>query len=141
MVSTGALVHAWRRAKESPPDRVGLDADSFKLRYLQSFLLLRIVIGAVGLALPLVVWAGSGPLDGRWAVRGSLSAYYYSGMREFFTCALCATGVFLIAYKAFQNSGFRLRALLKSLAVSDSFYAVGPPANQSANDSTEVAGR
>ncbi|HMC65032.1 MAG TPA: DUF1592 domain-containing protein [Gemmataceae bacterium] len=45
------------------------------------------------------------------------------------------------AYKAFQNSGFRLRALLKSLAVSDSFYAVGPPANQSANDSTEVAGR
>ena len=45
------------------------------------------------------------------------------------------------AYKAFQNSGFRLRALLKSMAVSDSFYAVGPPENQSASDSTEVAGR
>jgi len=45
------------------------------------------------------------------------------------------------AYKAFQNSGFRLRALLKSMAMSDSFYAVGPPANQSANDSTEVARR
>ena len=43
------------------------------------------------------------------------------------------------AYKAFQNSGFRLRALLKSMAVSDSFYAVGPPENQSASDSTEVA--
>jgi hypothetical protein len=45
------------------------------------------------------------------------------------------------AYKAFQNSGFRLRALLKSMAVSDSFYAVGPPENQSASESTEVAGQ
>ncbi len=45
------------------------------------------------------------------------------------------------AYKEFQNSGFRLRALLKSMAMSDSFYAVGPPENQSASDSTEVAGQ
>jgi len=43
------------------------------------------------------------------------------------------------AYKAFQDSGFRLRALLKSMAVSDSFYAVGPPGKPSLNDSTEVA--
>ena len=45
------------------------------------------------------------------------------------------------AYKAFQNSGFRLRALLKRMAVSDSFYAVRPPENLSASDSTEVAGQ
>jgi hypothetical protein len=45
------------------------------------------------------------------------------------------------AYKAFQNSGFRLRALLKSMAVSDSFYGVRPPENQSASDTTEVAGQ
>ena len=32
------------------------------------------------------------------------------------------------AYQAFQNSGFRLRALLKSMVLSDSFYAAGPPA-------------
>jgi hypothetical protein len=42
------------------------------------------------------------------------------------------------AYKAFQNSGFRLRALLQSMAGSVSFYAVGPPGNPSLNDSTEV---
>jgi hypothetical protein len=44
------------------------------------------------------------------------------------------------AYKAFQASGFRLRALLRSLAVSDSFYAVGPPRTPSSNsdDSTEA---
>jgi hypothetical protein len=42
------------------------------------------------------------------------------------------------AYRAFQNSGFRLRALLKSLAVSDSFYATAPPASPSTGTSKEV---
>jgi hypothetical protein len=42
------------------------------------------------------------------------------------------------AYKAFQDSGFRLRALLRSMALSDSFYAAGPPGNP-ARESTEVA--
>jgi hypothetical protein len=42
-------------------------------------------------------------------------------------------------YKTFQNSGFRLRALLKSMAVSDSFYAVGPREKPSSDDATEVA--
>jgi hypothetical protein len=46
---------------------------------------------------------------------------------------------FAEAYKAFQNSGFRLRALLKNMAVSDSFYEVGPPVNSSdSKNSTEV---
>jgi hypothetical protein len=39
------------------------------------------------------------------------------------------------AYKTFQDSGFRLRALLRSLALSDSFYAAAPPAKPSANPS------
>ena len=43
------------------------------------------------------------------------------------------------AYQAFQNSGFRLRALLKSMALSDSFYAAAPPANPSSDTSKEVA--
>jgi hypothetical protein len=35
------------------------------------------------------------------------------------------------AYQTFQNSGFRLRALLRSMASSDSFYAAPPPAKPS----------
>ena len=42
------------------------------------------------------------------------------------------------AYKSFQDSGYRLRPLLKSMAVSDSFYAVGPP-DPSPNEATKVA--
>ena len=43
------------------------------------------------------------------------------------------------AYKAFQDSGFRLLALLKSMVLSDSFYAVAPPENPSVKNSKEVA--
>ncbi len=42
------------------------------------------------------------------------------------------------AYKAFQNSGFRMRALLRSMALSDSFYAAAPQ-NPSTDTSKEVA--
>src|SRR5262249_14801913 len=42
------------------------------------------------------------------------------------------------AYQAFQNSGFRLRALLKGMAMSDSFYAAPPPAGPFTNTSNEV---
>ena len=43
------------------------------------------------------------------------------------------------AYKTFQDSGFRLRALLRSMALSESFYAAAPPANPSTATSKEVA--
>ena len=45
---------------------------------------------------------------------------------------------FADAYKAFQNSGFRLRALLRSMAVSESFYAAPPPAKPSTGISKEA---
>jgi hypothetical protein len=42
------------------------------------------------------------------------------------------------AYKAFQSSGFRLRALLRSMALSNTFYTAAPPASPSTNASKEV---
>lgn len=43
------------------------------------------------------------------------------------------------AYKDFQDSGFRLRALLRSMALSDSFYAAPPPGSAASDSTTEVA--
>ena len=40
------------------------------------------------------------------------------------------------AWKEFQNSGFRLRALLRTMALSDSFYAAALPPNPSTDTST-----
>jgi hypothetical protein len=122
-------------ARESQaPDRNDLSENPDKLRYLRSWMLLRFLIGVLGLLLVLVTWLGSALLpDGQWALRGSLSAYYYSGMREFFTCTLAATGVFLIAYKAFERSLENVVTLVAGLAiVLVSFFPTTRPAETKA---------
>lgn len=69
-------------------------------RYVRSYLLMRIFIGALGVALPfLVVLLDRLLFDGDPFPRDSLSTYYYSGVGDLFVGALCAIGVFLIGYK------------------------------------------
>ncbi len=123
------LHRAWRAAQQAAPDRAELE-DPYHLRYLKAFLLLRILIGAIGLALPLVVWLGTALLPGgTWSLRGSLSAYYYSGMREFFTGALWATGVFLIAYKVFEPTVENLLTIVSGVAATFvAFFPTSIPA-------------
>ena len=71
-------------------------------RYVRSFLIMRIVVGALGVALPL--WLVFGDLWLGGDLRDSLSAYYYSGVRELFVGVLCAIGVFLFTYKVAEHS-------------------------------------
>lgn len=74
-------------------------------RYVRSYLIMRVTIGALGIALPFVLVLGEPLLfDGQPFPRGSLSAYYYSGMREVFVGTLCAIGVFLVTYKVAERS-------------------------------------
>jgi hypothetical protein len=60
-------------------------ADPSTARYVSSYLIMRTVVGLLGIALPFVlvlvdgVWFDSSPF-----LRESLSAYYYSGARELF---------------------------------------------------------
>jgi hypothetical protein len=69
-------------------------------RYVRSYLIMRILVGALGVALPFMLVLGHGlAFDGEPFPRDSLSAYYYSGMRELFVGTLSAIGVFLITYK------------------------------------------
>jgi hypothetical protein len=123
-----AAATSWRDTTTKPPDRSGLD-DPWKARYLSSYLLLRIVIGVLGIALPIIVWLGSALLPGgHWALRGSLSSYYYSAMREEFTCSLWVTGFFLITYKAFDRSIENvLSAVAGAAAVLVAFFPTGRP--------------
>jgi hypothetical protein len=67
--------------------------------YVRSYIFMRFAIGVLGAALPLQLFAEPLFFDGQPFLRGSLSAYYYSGMREFFVGVLWAIGVFLITYK------------------------------------------
>lgn len=65
-------------------------------RYVRSYLRLRFFIGVLGMALPFVLVGGN--LIANGGVEGSLSAYYYTGLRDIFVGALVAFGVFLAFY-------------------------------------------
>jgi hypothetical protein len=104
-----------------PPQRSGLDDDAanerFRLLYLRSFLLMRAIIGFIGLTLPVVLIVADHLLGPNApTVRSSLSSYYYSGTRDYFVGSLFAAGVFLIAYKMFERSLSNLLSVVGGLA-------------------------
>jgi hypothetical protein len=68
-------------------------------RYLRSWLTTRLVVGLLGLALPVLVIGGDLLLPGGPSLRNSLSAYYYSGLRDVFVGVMCVIGVYLLTYK------------------------------------------
>jgi hypothetical protein len=57
---------------------------------------LRRAIGVIGFALPVVLLVAAA-IDGH--LQDSMSAYYYTHLREYFTGTMCAIGVFLFAYR------------------------------------------
>lgn len=63
-----------------------------------SYLGLRKSLGVIGIALPIVLVVGKMIL-GSPGLLDSLSAYYYSGMRDVWVGSLCAIGVFLFSYR------------------------------------------
>lgn len=82
--------------------------------YVRSYLFTRFAIGVLGIALPPgLVFLEPLLFNGQPFFRGSLSAYYYSGMRELFVGALWAIGVFLLVYKL---PDFTWESLLSTLA-------------------------
>ena len=70
---------------------------------LISYLELRRHVGYLGFALPFVLALGAALVD-RSGIHTSISAYYYSGMRNVFVGILCAIGVFLISYKGYTKA-------------------------------------
>lgn len=81
------------------------DGDSANVLYARSYLLIRTVVGAIGILLPTVLFIVDGLFLQRDAtVRGSLSAYYHSPARDLFVAALCVTGFLLMTYLAGQAS-------------------------------------
>lgn len=63
-----------------------------------SFLTLRKAIGYIGIAMPIVVRLGAYVFEGIPS-NESISAYYYTGMRDVFVGTLFAIGVFLFCYR------------------------------------------
>src|ERR687898_669924 len=98
-------------------------------RYVRSYLIMRVTVVALGIALPVLLVLGEPLLfDGQPFPRGSLSAYYYPGLRELFVGTLCAIGVFLIPYKVAERSREnRLSIYAGASAIVVALFPTGKP--------------
>jgi hypothetical protein len=66
---------------------------------VRSYLFFRKCVGIIGIALPIVLIIGTMILERRLEISDSISAYYYSVMRNIFVGSLCAIAIFLICYR------------------------------------------
>lgn len=94
------------RGGSGSQERATLSAN--KLKEIQNELvvpykILRVTIGALGMAMPLILYAG-GKLIFGFGVRDSLSAYYHTDMRDVLVGILFALGVFLFSYKGYDRA-------------------------------------
>ena len=67
-----------------------------------SYLFLRQAMGWIGALLPIVLLAGNA-ISSATPRPDSVSGYYYTDMRNTLVGALCALGVFLVAYKGYDD--------------------------------------
>lgn len=100
--------------------------------YKKSYRVLRVVIGIMGISLPVALLLGDWLLlENGGAPRTSLSAYYHSPMRDVFVGILCVVGIFLITYHVvdykWQN---RLSSVAGVLALGVALFPTGAPAGQ-----------
>jgi hypothetical protein len=65
-----------------------------------SYLALRKVIGLLGVALPFTLIIGA-LIFFKTGIQGSISSYYYTGMRDIFVGTLWAIGFFLLSYQGY----------------------------------------
>jgi len=79
-------------------DRQGKPLDPTTL-YTQSYLLIRAVVGVIGIVLPVVfIFGETFFLRAGVHVRGSISAYYHTSMRDLFVGGLTVIGFMLLTY-------------------------------------------
>jgi hypothetical protein len=111
-------------------------------RYVRSYLIMRVFVGALGVALPIALVLGDGlVLGGEPFPRSSLSAYYYSGVRDVFVGTLSAIGVFLVTYKVAERTLDNTLSTLAGIAVGlVALLPTGVPAGEQATPLQELLG-
>src|SRR5689334_6585532 len=78
-----------------------MEQNSSERPYVVSYLVIRATAGVLGIILPVILILGDVLfLDQTVKARGSISAYYYSPMRDLFVGILFMLGVLLITYMA-----------------------------------------
>lgn len=91
-----------------------------------SYMTLRRTIGLTAIALPLVLVVGKWLVDGPGVAR-SISAYYYTGMRDVMVGSLCAIALFLYSYKGYERRDDWAGNIAGALALAVALVPTAPP--------------
>jgi hypothetical protein len=89
-----------------------------------SYLALRKAVGGVALALPFAIAIPWGLLH--QTVLTSISAYYYTGMRNLFVGALCAIGVFMLCTRGYDIKDEVAGIFSAACAIGVAFFPTSP---------------
>ena len=92
-----------------------------------SYAVMRRFVGWLGLSLPIILPAGYVVLFSRHAFPGSISGYYYTGMRNYLVAALCVLGALFIGYNAYNDRlDFWITNFAGIFAVGVAFFPTAP---------------
>jgi cytochrome bd-type quinol oxidase subunit 2 len=90
---------------------------------------MRKFVGWLGLSLPFILPAGFVIFFSRHGFPGSISGYYYTGMRNYLVAALCVLGALFIGYDAYKDRfDFWITNLAGIFAVGVAFFPTSPAA-------------
>ena len=98
--------------------------------YVISYMLLRKAIGVIGVALPILLVTGKYLFEGP-GIQSSISAYYYTVMRDVFVGSLWAIGIFLMAYKGPEKKDDLAGNLACIFAIGIALFPAAPDVSAS----------
>jgi|GEM_PF-46805 len=87
-----------------------------------SYLALRKAVGWIGILLPFVLLSGVLLVFNGKGILGSISLYYYSGMRDVFVGSICSIALFLFFYKGYDKWDNRAATLAGLFAVGIALF-------------------
>lgn len=102
-----------------------VDPGELQTHMLGTYHSVRLGVGILGIGLVLSIWLFGPRLDDA-VLRGSLSAYYYSDMRNVFVGLLVAIGALLYLYKGFSTAENLTLNLAGLLAVGVAWFPTAP---------------
>src|SRR5262249_50789988 len=91
-----------------------------------SYMMLREEIGWIGTLLPFAVAVVNMLFVSSVILKGSVSGYYYTGARNVLVGGLCAIGVFLFAYKGYDNWDRWITNVAGLFAIGVAFFPTAP---------------
>lgn len=90
-----------------------------------SYLLLRKLIGALGVGLPFVLAIGAAVISGL-EIQPSISDYYHTVMRDLFVGILFAIAIFMLSYKGYEPADDRAGDIACVTAIGVAVFPVAP---------------